>query len=199
MWRREPASTQIRRILVIARHCLSGFRLEVIRVSISYLKLAVASCALVAATAVPAAAQATVGANLNFLRVEEETGIGVAVDAAKNLNPNIAVVGELGYNSFEFFSLTSVLGGLRYTPAVQSTIQPFVQGLLGLEHFSEEIEGENFSDNAFAFQIGAGVEVPVNDSLRFRAQYDYRRAEYEGVGYNGHRFGVGVVFPLGGN
>jgi opacity protein-like surface antigen len=168
-------------------------------VSISYLKLAVASCALVAATVVPAAAQATVGANLNFLRVEEETGVGVAVDAAKNLNPNIAVVGELGYNSFEFGSLMSVLGGVRFSPAVQSTIQPFVQGLVGLERYSEEFEGENFSDNAFAFQIGAGVEVPVNDSLRFRAQYDFRRTDYDGEGFNGHRFGVGVVFPFGGN
>ena len=196
MWRREPESTQNRRILVIARHCLPGFRLEVIRVSISYLKLAVASCVLVAATVVPVAAQ-TVGANLTFLREEgDETGVGVAVDVAKNLNPNIGVVGEFGLNTFDGYNIQSYLGGVRFSPAVQASFQPFVQALVGLERFG----GEGFeSESAFAFQIGAGVEVPVNDSLRFRAQYDFRRTDYDGEGFNGHRFGVGVVFPLGGN
>lgn len=157
----------------------------------SFVKMAVAACALVAVTVVPVAAQSTsVGANLTFLREEgDETGVGVAIDAAKGLTPTVAVVGEFGYNSFDGYSITSYLGGLRFSPALGSSIQPFVQALFGLEHCCEQ--------NAFAYQLGGGVEVPVNESLKIRGQYDFRRASYDGEGYNGHRFGVGVVLPLG--
>lgn len=157
----------------------------------SFVKMAVAACVLVAVTVVPAAAQGTsVGANLTFLREEgDDTGVGFQLDAAKDLNPTVSVVGEFGLNSFDDYTITSYLGGVRFTPVVASSVQPFVQALLGLEHCCDS--------NAFAFQIGGGIEVPVNDSLKVRGQYDYRRSSYDGEGYNGHRFGVGVVLPLG--
>lgn len=155
--------------------------------------MAVAACALVAVTVVPAAAQSTsVGANLTFLREDgdpSETGVGVSIDAAKGLTPTVAVAGEFGYNSFDGYSITSYLGGIRYTPALGSSVQPFLQALLGLEHCCEE--------NAFAYQLGGGVEIPVSQALKIRGQYDYRRTSYDGEGYNGHRFGIGVVLPLG--
>jgi opacity protein-like surface antigen len=153
--------------------------------------LAVAACALVAVTVVPAAAQSTsVGANLTFLREEgDDTGAGVAIDVAKGLTPSIAVAGEFGYNSFDGYSITSYLGGLRFTPAIEAPVQPFVQALFGLEHCCDQ--------NAFAFQLGGGVEIPVSESLKVRGQYDYRHTRYDGEGFNGHRFGVGVVLPLG--
>lgn len=156
----------------------------------SIVTMAIATCALVAVTVAPAAAQGTdVGANVTFLREEGDTGVGFLVDAAKDLNPTTAVVGEFGLNSFDGYTITSYLGGLRFTPAVASSVQPFVQALIGLEHCCDS--------NAFAFQLGGGVEIPVNDSLKVRGQYDYRHTRYDGEGFNGHRFGVGLVLPLG--
>lgn len=159
---------------------------------ISFVKMMIAAFALVGAMAAPAAAQGngtTVGANLTFLRDSEETGAGFLVDAAKALNPTVAVVGEFGLNSFDGFTLTSYQGGVRFLPAVQASVQPFLQALVGLEHCCEQ--------NAFAFQIGGGVQVPINAKLNFRAQYDFRRASYDGTGFNENRFGFGVSFPVG--
>lgn len=158
------------------------------------LKSILAASALVVAIAAPAAAQGpstTVGANLTFLRDLEETGVGVSIDVAKSLSsPMLALVGEFGVNGFDGYTSTSYLGGIRLMPVVQgSSIQPFVQALVGLEHCCEQ--------NAFAFQIGGGVQVPINAKLNFRAQYDFRRASYDGTGFNENRFGFGVSFPVG--
>lgn len=155
----------------------------------SFVKMAIASCALVGAMAVPAAAQDSVGANLTFLRGEGQTGTGIQLDVAKALAPAVAVVGEFGLNSFDGYTLTSYQAGVRFLPAVQSTVKPFVQALLGLEHCCES--------NAFSLQIGGGLEFPLNERVNLRAQYDFRRASYDGEIYNANRFGVGVVLPFG--
>ncbi len=155
----------------------------------SFVKMAIASFALVGALAAPAAAQDSVGVNLTFLRDSDVTGTGFQLDAAKGLTPNVAVVGELGLNRFDGFTLTSYQAGLRFLPSVQSSVRPFVQALLGLEHCC--------SSNAFAYQLGGGVEFPINERVNVRAQYDFRRTRYDGEGYNANRFGVGIVLPLG--
>lgn len=155
--------------------------------------MAAAAGALVVTIAAPAAAQTdtNVGVNLSFLRDSEQTGTGFSIDAAKRVAPNVAIVGDFGLNRFDGWTLTSYLGGIRYVPAVEASVSPFVQALVGLEHCCEA--------NAFAFQFGGGVDIPVSDRLSVRGQYDFRRTRYDGEGYNGHRFGVGVVLPLGGN
>ncbi len=154
-----------------------------------------AALALACAMAVPAAAQTSLGANVTFLSEEgDDTGAGFEVDLSGRISPELAVVCEFGLNDFEFSTITSYLGGVRYLPAVEASVNPFVHVLLGLERFTSE--GFDAS-NGFAFQLGGGVEFPVSDSLAVRAQYDYRRTSYDGEGFNGNRFGVGVVFPLG--
>lgn len=158
----------------------------------SFIKMAIASCALVGAMAVPAAAQDSVGANLTFLRGDGVTGTGFQIDAAKALAPAVAVVGEFGLNSFDGFTLTSYQGGVRFLPAVQSAIRPFVQGLLGVERC-----GDCVDSSFFAYQLGGGVEFPLNERVNLRAQYDFRRTSADGSSYNANRFGVGVVLPLG--
>lgn len=159
----------------------------------SFVKTVIASCALLGAMVVPAAAQdqpsSSVGVNLTFLRDSEVTGTGLQLDAAKGLSRNVAVVGEFGLNKFDGFTLTSYQAGLRFLPAVEAGVKPFVQALLGLEHCCDA--------NAFAFQLGGGLEFPLNASANLRVQYDYRRTRYEGEGFNANRFGVGVVLPLG--
>lgn len=176
----------------------------------SFVKMAVAAGALVVAMTAPAAAQSgmSVGANLTFLRAEgdpSETGAGFSLEFAKGFTRNVALLGEFGLNSFQSdrsashlvgVTFTSYLVGVRYIPAVEAAFQPFVQGLFGVEHFRQMAL---YGLNGFAFQPGGGVEVPFNRRLRFRAQYDYRRASYPEGGYNGHRFGVGVVVPIGGS
>jgi opacity protein-like surface antigen len=162
--------------------------------------MTVAAMALVGALSAPAAAQdlnqTNIGAAVTFLAEEgEETGAGFLVDVARDLTPAVAVVGEFGLNSFEFSTITSYQGGVRFTPVLEGTaVSPFVQALVGLERFS----GDGFdATNGLSFQIGGGVEFPLSDRLNLRAQYDYRRTSYDGEGFNGNRFGVGVVFPLG--
>lgn len=159
----------------------------------SFVKMAVVVCALVAGTVGPVAAQSTnVGANVTFLREEsEDTGVGFSLDVARNFNPTVGVVGEFGLNTFDQYNLMSFLGGLRYSPATGGTIQPFVQALFGLERCGA------CDDSGFGFQIGGGVEVPVSETLRVRGQYDFRRTTYDGEGFTGHRFGFGVIIPLG--
>ena len=156
----------------------------------SFVKLTVAAVALVGAMAVPAAAQdTTVGANLTFLRDSEQTGPGFQVDVARGFNPNIAVVGEFGLNSFDGFTIQSYQAGLRFTPTMAGALRPFVQALVGLERCCEQ--------NALAFQLGGGIEYPITERVNFRAQYDFRRTDYDGEGFNANRFGVGIVLPLG--
>lgn len=159
----------------------------------SFIKMAMAAGALMVAVAAPVSAQSdtNVGVNLSFLRDSEQTGTGFSIDVAKGVASNVAVVGDFGLNRFDGWTLTSYLGGVRFTPAVQAAVSPFVQALVGLEHCCES--------NAFAFQFGGGIDVPVSERLSVRGQYDFRRTRYDGEGYNGHRFGVGVVLPIGGN
>lgn len=159
----------------------------------SSVKVVLAGLALVCALAAPAAAQGSgtsVGANLTFLNDGDNTATGVAIDVAKIIAaPSVAVVGEFGLNKFEGATITSYLGGVRFYPALEGTsVKPFVQALVGLEHCCDE--------NAFAFQVGGGIEVPITPTVNFRAQYDFRRSNYEGTGYNQNRFGFGVVFPI---
>ena len=166
----------------------------------SFLKQMFAALALISAMAVPAAAQTTLGANVTFLNVEEETGTGLAVDLAGAVAPAIDIVGEVGFNNYDNDSLTSFLGGVRFKPAVDANVIPFVQALVGIERWNSDFLDE--TSNGFAFQIGGGIEIPVGERLRVRAQYDFRRTSHDfGDGFeddlNGNRFGVGVVIPLG--
>lgn len=158
----------------------------------SSLRLLLPAVAIVVAMAVPVAAQegpTTLGANVTFLRADEDTGPGFLVDVAHFFAPDMAVVGELGFNDFDGYTISSYQGGVRFTPAMAGTLRPFVQALLGLERCCDQ--------NAFAFQLGGGVVFPLNERFDLRAQYDFRRASYDGDGFNGNRFGVGVVFPIG--
>jgi opacity protein-like surface antigen len=154
--------------------------------------MTLASFALVGALAVPAAAQDSVGANLTFLRGDGATGTGFQIDAAKGLTSNVAVVGEIGLNRFDGFNLTSFQGGVRFLPAVQSAVRPFLQALAGVEHCGDDC----FDSNFFSFQIGGGVEFPLSDRLNLRAQYDFRRTSADDSSYNANRFGIGVVLPF---
>lgn len=159
------------------------------------MRMIIAACALVVTMAVPVAAQesgASVGASFTLLRDVEQNGVGFAVDVAKNLAPTLAVVGDIGLNKFDGFTITSFQGGVRFLPAVQAAAQPFIQALVGIEHCC--------GSNAFAFQIGGGVEVPVSDRVDFRVFYGLRRTHYgDGDNYTGHIFGGGIVVPIGGN
>ena len=161
---------------------------------ISFLKQMFAALALTTAMAVPAAAQNSLGVNLTFLNEEgDDTGVGFQVDLAGGIAPNFAIVGDFGLNDFDGATITSYLAGVRYIPTIEAPVNPFVQVLLGLERYSID---DFDSENGFAFQIGGGIEVPVSNRLNVRAQYDYRRTSYDGDGFNGNRFGVGVVFPF---
>ena len=152
------------------------------------------------ALALPAAARQSddkprVGAGLSFLHDEGETAVGVAVDVAKPIrsmtNSSLSLVGDVGINKFNGFTVFSLLGGPRITWTSDAKVHPYAQFLVGLEHCCEE--------NAFTLQPGGGIDYMYNEKMAIRAAIDFRIARYGGQNFNETRFWFGVSTKLGSN
>jgi opacity protein-like surface antigen len=146
----------------------------------------------------PAAAQskgALLGAGLTILNDSESTGVGFMVDLAKNIKPlgksAFGIVADFGLSGQDGYNITTVGGGVRFTHTVNTKVMPFGQFLVGGEFCCDE--------SAFQYSVGGGVDIGLISNLNLRLQYDYRRAEYEGVGFNNNRFTFGISTRLGGN
>jgi opacity protein-like surface antigen len=161
--------------------------------------------------AVPAAAQGDLGAGVSFLRDSEETGVGFTIDYAHDISANgpaaISLVGDLGWNSFDFGSTTSFMGGVRVASRANPTFSPFGQFLIGAVRSSlsddicdddlAEAFDESCSSTDLAFAPGVGVNIAVNPQVNLRAQVDFLIIKFEDETENATRFWFGVVLPVG--
>jgi hypothetical protein len=149
--------------------------------------------AFLLATAAPAFAQGTVGAGLSFLHDDGATATGITIDYS-NVKPStdkatVGFVGDFGLNHFDGATVTSYLGGVRVGIPGSARVHPFAQFVLGAEHCC--------GDSNFAFQPGVGVDIPINPTLNFRAQIDFRTVRVDGTSFNEQRYTFGVSLPVG--
>ena len=134
--------------------------------------------------------------------IEETFPVGWLLAVARNITPNMGIVGEVGgnYKSLEddfgddvSLSVHSFLGGLRFQ-SPRSSFTPFAQALIGGARARVSFDGDSDSSTGFAVQPGAGIDFRVSDALNLRAQADYRYLRSDGESTNEIRFAFGVVF-----
>jgi peptidoglycan-associated lipoprotein len=125
------------------------------------------------------------------------TNLGLAIDVAAENTHNI---NHAGYG-LDLFSFTAG-PRLKYST---HRVQPFAQALFGLAHGwgSEFPSGGNTlasSANAFAFDLGAGADYPLNKQLSLRVlQLDYLRTSLPNNAndrQNNLRIGAGLTLRL---
>lgn len=117
--------------------------------------------------------------------------VDIAVPVSSTRTISIGAVGDFGFNRFTDgdVSITSYLGGVRFTGLSSDRIRPFGQFLIGMEHCCGGTD--------FAWQPGGGLDVVINEILNFRAQYDFRVVRFEGENFNESRFLFGISMPVG--
>jgi hypothetical protein len=89
--------------------------------------------------------------------------------------------------------LVALLGGVRFTAARRARMVPFAQGLAGLERYSET----GFSENGFAVQPGAGLDLFISNRTAIRVEVDYRWVRADPRTFNELRLVAGVSFAFG--
>jgi len=168
---------------------------------------AVIAATMTFALAAPAAAQGRLGAGISFQRDSdaEETGPGFAIDYSHDLSTNdngaFAVVGDLGWNKYEFFKAWTLQGGARYRFTGAGQLEPFAQFLVG--RYSYRIDDcDSCGDDGLALTPGFGVDVPVNGRAAVRGQVDIPIVRYgpqdDKQTFTYFRVFLGMSFPVGG-
>ena len=130
-----------------------------------------------------------------------------------NLDRSWALIGEVSSQrasnidgTAADLTLTSFLGGPRFTLSLRKRIVPFAQLLLGGAHASSgaltpAASGAAGSANSFAMTAGGGVDVKLSSHLSLRAfQMDYYLTRFDnGVNseQNNFRISAGIVFRFG--
>jgi hypothetical protein len=109
--------------------------------------------------------------------------------------------GGIGFSHFGFpeeaqdffgesgFTVTTIMGGVRYVLPPQPRFMAFVQGQAGLDR--------SFGDSAFAIAPEAGVIMPVRKNLFLTVTGGFRTAFEEGGSGTGFELGVGLTVPFG--
>jgi hypothetical protein len=122
----------------------------------------------------------------------ESSNIGFHADVTKRFlegtKMSAGAVGEIGFNHFEDYTLSSLLGGLRFTGSSFQQFTPFIQLLLGAEHCCSETH--------LTLQPGLGADFAWKRQMAIRVQVDWRHVVEEGEDPDGLRIGFGLVFPL---
>jgi hypothetical protein len=85
-------------------------------------------------------------------------------------------------------------GGLRVRLTAVPRVRPFVEVLGGMARSSFA----PFKQNNAVMTVGAGVDVPLNEGLNIRAQFDFPTVLYDGGSEPVRRLFVGISFRIGG-
>jgi hypothetical protein len=112
--------------------------------------------------------------------------LGLFVNVAGTVAPNVQIVGDLGWGRKNGDNLTTFTGGVRYLiPQSGGKATPFIEGLVG---------GGNITGGGtgFAFGVGGGVDVKAMDQVNVRFQVNYFMTRVSGVNINEVRFGIGI-------
>jgi opacity protein-like surface antigen len=142
-----------------------------------------------------------------FIQTNEKSGL------AGNITKHIGIVGEFSRFTISESFTVPVLGGINVDSNVLTYLfgpritlhrgkaEPFVHALLGGARENDKFSGglvDKVTENAFAFALGGGLDVKVNDNFAIRvAQVDYLGDKLGVETANNFRYSVGVVIRLG--
>jgi hypothetical protein len=155
-----------------------------------------------AAAAQPAGAVADLSGGYAWLREQPPGDVdsntyptGWLVSGAFRLAGPMMVVGEVGGNYRtnavdESAHLHAFLGGVRFGIGRWERGAAFVQGLAGMERFTEP----GLTQSGFAVQFGGGFDLKLKGHLGARTQLDYRIADEDGYTFKETRVSIGVVW-----
>jgi hypothetical protein len=129
-----------------------------------------------------------IAAGLTFMNVSESTGVGVGVNALFNAlrateTGRFGIVGDFGINDFEGGTITTLMGGGRYTFNTDTRVLPFAQFLVGIVHCCD--------DTDFRPSLGGGVDIAWRPNLNVRGEISFILGDSDAT-----RFLLGVSFPI---
>jgi opacity protein-like surface antigen len=185
-----------------------------------FLSSLLAICLPLAASAQEAAPKVEIFGGYSYLRadtgalvIDSVSAHGFNTSLAGNITKHIGIVGEFSRFTVSQGFTVSVLGrinvdsnvvtylfGPRITPH-RGKVEPFVHALLGGARENDKLTGglvDELTENAFAFALGGGLDIKVNDNFAIRvAQVDYLGDKLGRGTANNFRYSVGVVIRLG--
>ena len=140
----------------------------------------------------------TVGLGLTALHEDYGTGTGgeinVQVFDFRSASPfGIGLVVNAGLNSFDGFTETSVMGGVRFTLRGHAWIRPFGQILAGVEHCNTC----KTTDPSFEPGVGIDVALSRGGCLCFRGEAGYRVTPADGQTFKEAHVLVGISVSPG--
>ena len=152
-------------------------------------------------------------ADTGAIVIDRNSAHGFNTSLAGNITKHIGIVGEFSRFTVSDSFTQSVLGrvnvdssvvtylfGPRITPH-RGKVEPFVHALLGGARENDKLSGGSVNElmeNAFAFALGGGLDIKVNDNFAIRvAQVDYLGDKLREATANNFRYSVGVVIRLG--
>jgi opacity protein-like surface antigen len=138
---------------------------------------------------------------LSDLDLDLNFPFGANFSFARNFNPSLAVVGEVGasYRSEQGASLTlwDFLGGARFSRRSDGNLTPYVEVLGGLARAIATGGGLSAAANDPAVQAGGGVDLKIKENAAIRVGADYR-VIFSDQRLQELRVRAGVVFGFGG-
>jgi len=185
-----------------------------------FLSSLLAICLPLAASAQEGAPKVEIFGGYSYLRadtgaivIDSVSAHGFNTSLAGNITKHIGIVGEFSRFTVSEGFTVSVLGrinvdsnvvtylfGPRITPH-RGKVEPFVHALLGGARENDKLTGglvDELTENAFAFALGGGLDIKVNDNFAIRvAQVDYLGDKLGGETANNFRYSVGIVIRLG--
>jgi opacity protein-like surface antigen len=185
-----------------------------------FLSSLLAICLPLAASAQEGAPKVEIFGGYSYLRADTNAIVSNSVSAhgfntslAGNITKHIGIVGEFSRFTLSDSFAVSVIGPINvdsnvvtylFGPRItlhRGKVEPFVHALLGGARENVKLSGglvDESTDNAFAFALGGGLDIKVNDNFAIRvAQVDYLGDKLGVETANNFRYSVGVVIRLG--
>jgi hypothetical protein len=84
-------------------------------------------------------------------------------------------------------------GGPRVAFENRSRIDPWLHGMVGLQHYRFSQDGPFGSNSTLGFMLGGGTDVKLKEGLRWRIQADYIGTTFNQSEQSSFSIGTGVV------
>jgi opacity protein-like surface antigen len=85
-------------------------------------------------------------------------------------------------------------GGPRVAFENRSRIDPWLHGLVGLEHFRfSQSSGGLGSNSSLGFMVGGGADIKLSEGIRWRVQADYIGSTFQSSEQSNFSVGTGFV------
>lgn len=131
---------------------------------------------------------ALVAAGLTFMDISSSTGVGAGLNVLWNTlqttgSGRIGIVGDLSFNHFDGGTVSTIMGGGRYTFKTSGKVVPYGQFLVGFQHCC--------GDTDFDPAIGFGADVAWRPNLNFRGEVNFILGDPDAT-----RFFLGVSLPV---